>query len=173
MCQPTLMNFNLPVPKFLQKGAKAIPFVGDLLNMVGEYSANRKAGLSDKEAARRAIAVGGAGVAASALFPADVPTYAPSVLRAGASAQRQTPVGKSYELMRGLGVAAPPSPRVLEATASMVDRINPEAWARNLVDRLDPSTGYTTFSLNPDERLEQLKERLLETKLSEALRTIK
>lgn len=173
MCQPTLMNFNLPVPKFLQKGAKAIPFVGDLLNMVGEYTANRKAGLSQEAAARRAVAVGGAGIAASALAPADVATYAPGVLRAGASAQKQTDAGKSYELMRSLGVAAPPNPRVLEATAALVDKINPEAWARRAVDVLDPEVGSTAFSLDPDKRLQQLKEKLLMNKITEVLSTSK
>ena len=170
MCQPTLKDFSFQVPKLLQKGARANPFVGHLKNMVGEYSANRKAGLTKEAAARRAVAVGGTGIAASAAFPADVPTYAPGVVRASAAAQAGSPdVRRSYELMRSLGVAAPPTPAALEATARMLDKVNPEAWARRAVDALDPETGSTVFSLNPDERLEQIKSRLLGDKITEIL----
>lgn len=151
------MDFNFRLPRFLQKGMRAIPFAGDLLNIVGEYSNNLKAGLPPREAARRATAVGAAGMAASAVPPADVATYAPSVLRYGASQQRQTPAGETYQLMRDLGIAAPPSPRVLEKTAEMIDFINPEAWARTFVDKLDPALKGATFSLDPEERLRQIK----------------
>lgn len=171
MCQPTLMDFPFRVPRFLQKGARAVPFLGDVLNMVGEYTDNRKAGLEREAAARRAAAVGGAGVAASALFPADVATYAPGVVRASAATQTGSPdVRRSYELMRGLGVAAPPTVGALERTAKMLDQINPEAWARRAVDVLDPRTGNRAFSLDPEERLTQIKMKLLEDKIQETLK---
>ena len=165
------MDLNFRLPRFLSRAALAVPFLGDAWNVLGEYAGNRRAGLSKGAAVRRAVSVGGAGFAASALPPADVPTYAPAVLRAGAATQRGTEVGKSYELMRSLGIAVPPNPRVLEATAALVDKLNPEAWARRAVDVLDPEVGKTSFSLNPEERLEQLKQKLLSDKITEVLST--
>lgn len=151
------MDLNFRLPKFLQRGARHIPVVGDIINALGEYSNNIKTGMPPQEAARRAGAVGAAGAVASMLPPADVPTYAPSILRYGAEQQRTTPTGRTYESLRSLGVAAPPNPQVLEKTAEMLDYVNPEGWARAIVDKLDPALRGETFSMDPEERLKQIR----------------
>jgi hypothetical protein len=158
--------FNFSVPRFLQvnpltkKILYAIPFVGDVLTIRGEYEQNRKAGLSKPEAARRAVGVGGAGVAASALPPADIFTVAPGVTRLSAE-QAETPQAQMRrDIHRGLGIAGGGfSPETLRRTADVLDYLNPETLVRSGLDLVDRGR---TYSLNPDERLEELKRELLE-----------
>ncbi len=160
------MPFNFSVPRFLQVNPAtkrilyAIPFVGDALNVVGEYKKNREAGLPAPAATRRAAAVGGAGIAASAVPPADILTVAPDVVRYSAQ-QSKTPQAETRrDIHRGLGIAGGGfAPEALEATANMLDYINPEALSRSVVDLMELGK---TYSLNPDERLKQLKQDLLD-----------
>ncbi len=159
------MEFRLP--RFLQltPGAKKvlykIPFVGDVLNVVGETQQNIRAGLSPSSALGRGLAVGGAGFAASALPPADLLTIAPSVTRYAAKKAEDPEEAKRRELMRAMGVAGGGStPAALQKTAKMLEYINPESLARAAADVAEFGRSY---ALSPDDRVEQLKQELLTT----------
>lgn len=156
-------NFRLPsipqLPAPARRILNAIPFAGDLLNVIGETQGNIKAGMSPTRAVGRGLAVGGAGFAASALPPADVATYAPGVTRFAARSQATPEMQARRELHRSLGVAGGGlSPEALTRTAQMLDYVNPEGWARTLVDFAE--TGRT-YSMNPEKRLEEIKQELL------------
>jgi len=149
----------------LTPGAKKvlyrIPFVGDVLNVVGETQQNLKAGLTPKSALGRGLAVGGAGLAASALPPADLLTIAPSVTRYAAKRAEDPEEVQRRELMRAMGVAGGGStPAALQTTAKMLEYVNPESLARAAADIAEFGRSY---ALSPDERVEQLKRELLTT----------
>ena len=159
------MEFRLP--RFLQltPGAKKIlykiPFVGDVLNVVGETQQNLKAGLRPSSALGRGLAVGGAGIAASAVPPADLLTVAPSVTRYAAKRAESPEEVNRRELMRAMGVAGGGStPAALQQTARMLEFINPESLARTAADIAEFGRSY---ALSPDDRVEQLKQELLTT----------
>jgi hypothetical protein len=64
------------------------------------------------------------------------------------------------DIHRGLGIAGGgASPEALEATANILDYVNPEAISRSVVDFMELGK---TYSLNPDERLKQLKQELID-----------
>lgn len=158
---------ELRLPRFLQltPGAKKvlykIPFVGDVLNVVGETQQNLRAGLSPSSALGRGLAVGGAGFAASALPPADLLTIAPSVTRYAAKKAADPEEVKRRELMRAMGVAGGgATPAALQKTAEMLEYINPESLARVAADVAEFGRSY---ALSPDDRVEQLKQELLTT----------
>ena len=159
------MPFNFRLPSFSQIPAPArrilgaIPFAGDLLNVIGETQSNLKAGLSPTRALGRGLAVGGTGFAASALPPADVATYAPGVTRFAARNAATPEMQARRDLHRGLGIAGGGlSPEALSRTAGMLDYVNPEGWARTLVDFAE--TGKT-YNMDPEKRLEEIKQELL------------
>ncbi len=156
-------NFRLPglpqIPAPARRLLQAVPFAGDVLNVIGETSSNIKAGMSPRRAAARGIAVGGTGFAASALPPADIATVAPNVIRYAAKAQETPEAQARRELYRSLGIAgAGVGPEALKRTAGILDYVNPENYARSLVDLVE--TGKT-YSINPEDRLEQIKQELL------------
>lgn len=159
------MPFNFPFPSLSQIPAPArralfaIPFAGDILNVVGETSTNIKAGLTPKRALARGIAVGGTGFAASAVPPADIATVAPAVVRYAAKTQESPEAKARRELYRTLGIAGGGAgPEALKRSAAILDYVNPENWARSLVDLSE--TGKT-YSINPEERIEEIKQELL------------
>lgn len=156
-------NFRLPglpqIPAPARRFLYAVPFAGDILNVIGETSTNIKAGMSPKQAAARGIAVGGAGFAASAVPPADIATVAPSVVRYAAKTQESPEAKARRELYRSLGIAgAGASPEALRRTAGILDFVNPENWARTLVDVAETGRAY---SINPEDRVEEIKQDLL------------
>jgi hypothetical protein len=153
------------LPRFLQVSPAAkkvlykIPFLGDVLNVVGETQQNLKAGLSPSTAVSRGLAVGGAGVAASALPPADLLTIAPSVTRYAAKRAADPEENKRRELLRAMGVAGGgASPAALQRTAGMLEYINPESLARTAMDIAEFGRSY---ALSPEDRVEQIKRELL------------
>ncbi len=156
-------NFRLPgfpqIPPPAKRFLHAVPFAGDVLNVIGETSSNIKAGMSPRRAAARGIAVGGAGFAASALPPADILTVAPAVTRYAVKPQATPEAQSRRDVHRSLGIAGGGfSPETLSRTAGMLDYVNPENWARSLVDLVE--TGKT-YSINPEDRLEEIKKELL------------
>jgi len=156
-------NFRLPglpqIPAPARRLLQAIPVAGDVVNVFGETSSNMRAGMSPSRAVARGIAVGGTGLAASALQPADVLTVAPSVVRYVAKTQATPEAQVRRDVHRGLGIAGGGfSPETLSRTAGMLDYVNPENWARSLVDLVE--TGKT-YSINPEDRLEEIKQELL------------
>lgn len=156
-------NFRLPnlsqIPAPARRALFAVPFAGDILNVVGETSTNLKAGLSPRRAVARGIAVGGTGFAASALPPADIATVAPAVVRYAAQTQESPEAKARRELYRSLGIAGGGAgPEALRRSAAVLDYVNPENWARTLVDLAETGKAY---SINPEERLEQIKQDLL------------
>ncbi len=157
------MEFRLP--RFLQVSPAAkkvlykIPFLGDVLNVVGETQQNLRAGLTPSTAMSRGLAVGGAGLAASAMPPADLLTIAPSVTRYAAKKAAEPDEAKRRELMRAMGVAGGgASPEALQKTAAMLEYINPESLARTAMDVVEFGRSY---ALSPDDRIEQIKRELL------------
>lgn len=103
--------------------------------------------------------MGGTGFAASAVPPADVATVAPTVVRYAAKTQETPEAQARRELYRSLGIAgAGAGPEALRRTAGILDYVNPENWARTLVDLAE--TGKT-YSINPEDRLEEIKQELL------------
>lgn len=159
------MEFRLP--RFLQaspgvrKVLHTIPFVGDILNVVGETQQNLDAGLSPRQAIGRGLAVGGAGFAASAVPPADLLTIAPAVTRYAAKVAEKPDVIKQREILKGLGVAGGGlSPMALRKASEMMEYLNPESLARAATDLVEFGK---TYALSPDERVEQIKNELLQT----------
>ena len=107
----------------------------------------------------RGVAVGGAGFAASAVPPADLATVAPATIRYAAKTQATPEAQSRRDAYRSLGIAGGGfSPETLSRTAGMLDYVNPENWARSLVDLVE--TGKT-YSINPEDRLEEIKQELL------------
>jgi len=51
-------------------------------------------------------------------------------------------------------------PRALDYAARIADQFNTEAYTRSLVDRLDPQTKNLSTSLDINERLRQLREKI-------------
>jgi hypothetical protein len=156
-------NFRLPsfpqIPGPAKRILHAVPFAGDILNVIGETQSNINAGMAAPRALGRGLAVGGTGFAASAIFPADVPTYAPGITRYAAKAAATPEAKARRELYQGLGIAGGGlSPEALTRTAKMLDYVNPEGWARTLVDFAE--TGRT-YSMDPEKRLEEVKQDLL------------
>lgn len=156
---------EIRLPRFLQVSPAAkkvlykIPFLGDVLNVVGETQQNLRAGLAPSTAVSRGLAVGGAGLAASAMQPADLLTIAPSVTRYAAKKAADPEETKRRELLRAMGVAGGgASPAALQKTAAMLEYINPESLARTAMDIAEFGRNY---ALSPDERVEQIKRELL------------
>lgn len=157
------MDFRLP--RFLQptpgvrKVLYKLPFLGDVLNVVGETQQNITAGLKPSTALSRGLAVGGAGFAASAIPPADLLTIAPSVTRYAAKKAEDPEETNRRELMRSMGVAGGgASPAALQKTAQMLEYINPESLARTAMDAIEFGR---TYALSPEARIEQIKTELL------------
>jgi len=154
-----------PLPSWL----KAVPFVGDVVNFASEYGAGREAGLDPMVSAKRAAAKASAGLAASIAQPADLLTIAPWATRTLGSIQKErlntakTPMQKAMvvshpnPLIKGSVLGSPQS---AERLAGFLDYLNPEAWALEVVDKLNPDL-QGSYSLDPEQRAQEIKEEML------------
>jgi hypothetical protein len=169
----------MPIPRFAGQLLRALPFLGDIYNTSLEYRDQREAGFSPARALARSIPVGATGMLTNVVDPFGVSNVAPEVLRGIAARERKVnPEGKPNKVWgepitrgtdpRVLSGFAPSmamgqfwqSPEALEAAAKVADYINSEAHARSIVDRVDPQTRGTNYSLDVNERFEQLRRRL-------------
>jgi len=168
----------MPIGRFAGSILKVVPFLGDVYNTFNEYRDQRDAGFSPRKSVARAIPVGVTGMLTNLVDPFGVSNVAPEALRALAKARRYeeergpakkvfgSPIisAKDPRMLMGpteIGVGQFfEDPKALENAALIADRFNTEAYARSLVDRLDPQTRTLPTSLDISERLRQLKEKI-------------
>lgn len=155
----------MPIPRFV----KYIPFAGDALNFVDELSRGLNAGIDPISAAKRASTLATGGALASALFPADVATYAPVIFR-GISRTQKERIQKAKTPIEKAAVISHPNPLIKSSVlgspesaarlAGFLDYVNPESWALQVADSLNPDLSGS-YSMDPEQRAEEIKQELL------------
>lgn len=155
----------MPIPGWV----KHVPFVGDALNFAGEYGAGRNAGLDPITSAKRAAARAAAGLAASVAQPADLLTAAPFATRMIGAAQKariqqaRTPIEKAAVISHPnplIKSSVLGSPESAARLAGFLDYVNPESWALQVADSLNPDLSGS-YSMDPEQRAEEIKQELL------------
>lgn len=168
----------MPIPRFAGQILRALPFLGDVYNTSLEYRDQREAGFSPAKALARSVPVGVTGMLTNVVDPFGVSNVAPEVLRGIAARERRiNPEGKPNKIwgapitrgtdprvLSGMGPSIAmgqfwQDPAALEAAARAADYINSEAHARSIVDRVDPQTSGTSYSLDVNKRFEQLRQQ--------------
>lgn len=172
----------MPVRRFAGQAIRFIPFLGDILNATREYSNQVEAGIPPVRAIRRTIPVAVTGMVTNIVDPFGVSNVAPEVLRKLAAKREQdaregkdkriffpqvSAVKKGLDPLVTSGVlpyvamgAIYEDPAALRQAAKLADQVNSEAQMRSIVDRIDPLTTGQTFSMDPNERFDQLVEYL-------------
>ena len=154
-----------PLPSWL----KAVPFVGDVVNFASEYGAGRGAGLDPMASAKRAAVKASAGLAASVAQPADLLTIAPWATRSLGEVQKRRLEEAKTPTQRAMVVSHPNplikgsvlgSPQSAARLAGFLDYLNPEAWALEVADKLNPDL-QGSYSLDPEQRAQEIKEEML------------
>jgi len=156
------------------------PGVGDFLNTLLEATDQIQAGVSPQNAIKRAIPVGAVGLATNMYDPVGITNMAPSIVRFAGEISRQLgaagkPKLQTPPITSGLDPrigSSPEStmfqmwqdPTEIEKAARVLDKLNSEAWARKFVDKTDPLTREREFSMNENERLQQLQQFLNQKK---------
>ena len=172
----------MPVRRFAGQVLRFIPFAGDIYNTFNEYRDQVQAGIAPIRAAARAIPVGVTGMVTNVVDPVGVSNIAPEALRyLAAQRAKAASEGKAQKVFsepvtdvtRGLDPRVTSGmlpymvmgqmledPKELQQAAKMADYINSEAYARSIVDRVDPQTQGKNFSMDVNERYRQLVDYL-------------
>ena len=168
----------MPIGRFAGSILKVVPFLGDVYNTFNEYRDQRDAGFSPVKSAARAIPVGVIGMATNLVDPFGVSNVAPEALRALAKVRRyEEERGKAKKVFGSPIISAKDprmlmgapeigigqlfeDPRALKYAADIANWFNSEAHTRTFVDSLDPQTKDLPTSLDVDERLRQLKQKI-------------
>jgi len=168
----------MPIGRFAGSILKALPFLGDAYNTYNEYRDQRDAGFSPVKSAARAIPVGVTGMLTNLVDPFGISNVTPEILRSLAKVRQYeekkgttkkvfgSPIisAKDPRMLMGapeIGIGQLfEDPRALDYAARIADQFNTEAYTRSLVDRLDPQTKNLSTSLDINERLRQLREKI-------------
>lgn len=172
----------MPVRRFAGQVLRFIPFAGDIYNTINEYRDQVQAGIAPVRAAARAIPVGVTGMVTNVVDPLGVSNVAPEALRyLAAKREKEAREGKQKKIFSesissvksGLDPlvtsgmlpyvtmgAMYEDPTALRKAAQMADYVNSEAYARSIVDRVDPQTRDQSFSMDVNERYRQLVDYL-------------
>lgn len=135
----------------------------DLLNAAAEGKKAFDAGITPKESIKRGVAIGAAGLSAY-LNPATAAlVVTPGLFRMAAQQKKENPDAPLVGLgpLRGGRV---PTTEVIEKVANVADFLDPTAYAGRFADETNPQLkDAPEFSMNPNERIEQIKNYLLKS----------
>jgi len=172
----------MPVRRFAGQVLRFIPFAGDIYNTFNEYRDQVQAGIAPVRALARSIPVGVTGMLTNVVDPFGVSNVAPEALRYLAAkrakeASERKPKKIFTESFNSVKSGLDPlvtsgmlpyvamgamyeDPTELRRAAEIADYVNTEAYARSIVDRVDPQTSKQRFSMDVNERYRQLVDYL-------------
>lgn len=133
----------------------------DLLNAAAEGKKAFDVGITPKQSMRRGIAIGVTANPAFFSLPTAALVSTPGSFRMAAQQKKENPDAPFIGLgpLRGGRV---PTAETIEKVANVADFLDPTAYAGRFADETNPQLkDAPEFSMNPNERMEQIKNYLL------------
>ena len=135
----------------------------DIYNAAAEGKKAFDAGITPKESIKRGVAIGVASNPAFFSLPTAALVSTPGLFRMAAQQKKENPDAPLVGLgpLRGGGV---PTAEIIEKVANVADFLDPTAYAGRFADATNPQLkDAPEFSMNPNERMEQIKNYLLKS----------